>query len=295
MKKHLFTNTYSGAKIEMGTKIRPYALSETKIDPIPATHNTTAYLNLDGEHLNSSRFNPRPVSFTGWIFAENEAEMETRKTYLNRFFNPRQQISVQYDDTFELFFHPNSSVQYATNKYDNRAAICKWMIQGTAHYPFWRLIDAVVIRTSEPMGVPLFPMIIPATTGRVWGIIHKESAHNANNFGDVDIGFVIQIIAKHGPVTNPKITNNKTGEFIELIVSLNMGDMVEISTETGNKFIKLIKEGVEADIFTVMTKTSTASMVLNPGENNYSISAAGNASNIAPIFKYKPAFIEVQR
>jgi hypothetical protein len=224
----------------------------------------------------------------------NQAEMEKKKKVLNKIVNPRSDIKLIHGD-YALTFKPDGSVRYPFGWPENNWFLCKFLIQGTAHYPFWKLRQGRVYRESRVQGLPLWPLVIPEGVGLAYGYIPALTVNNPNNEGDVDAGFVLRITAARGPVTNPKVLNRKSQEFIEVIVSLGMGDDLEISTAPSEKYIKLFIEGHEIDIFNQATKQSTYGMTLHPGVNDLSVTAVGNAANMDYFISLSPSFLEVQR
>ena len=58
------------------------------------------------------------------------------------------------------------------------------------------------------------------------------------NDGDLDAGLVLTFTAK-GPVTNPRLDNLTTGQFIRVLCTLAQGDVLTVSTVRGRKRVEL--------------------------------------------------------
>ena len=58
------------------------------------------------------------------------------------------------------------------------------------------------------------------------------------NDGDVPCGLQIKFIAARGPVLNPKILHQGTGQFIRVKVSLQKGDTLLIDTSVGENYLE---------------------------------------------------------
>lgn len=288
-----FKNLVNQIEFTLGKDINGYLLESYDFGQATADQSTTQYIDLIGSNVDSTIFTKRDLSFTGWIKVKSSEEMKIKKNELNRFFNPKHDISVQYGD-YVIVVRPDSSIGYSKDSIDNTSSICRFLIECTAYVPVFKRINEEVIYCSNANKVPLFPLIIPKSKGICFGRISSISTKNVPNDGDIETGFVVRIIADEGDVTNPKITNNKTGKFIEVIVNMQEGDIVELSTVTGNKYVKFIRGNTETDIFKLVSKKSTMSMTLNTGVNDIAITAARNAANLNSIIKFTPLYLEVQ-
>lgn len=286
-------NKSTNEVLEFGGVRDAYALNVVNLGATQGQHNTTKFINLNGSHINNTSLQERDISITGWVFARNAAQMKERKDFLNGFFNPRQDIAI-YQEDYELTVRPDSSIRYSIDKYENREILCAWSIQGTAHVPLWGLIRKEVLFDDKVIKVPLFPLTIPENKGIAFGYIPARSVRNPINDGDVDVGFILTITAEEGQVLNPRITNNKTGQFIELMLSMNQGDKVVISTISGDKYVRHTRSGTTIDIFRTVTKQSTMSMSLGTGQNDFTVSAAENAVNMVNSIVFSPLWLEVQ-
>lgn len=262
---------------------------------VESSSNYIKYINLIGERLTSVSLNTREIEIVGWIVATNQENMELKKRNLNRFINPLQEIQLDYD-RYSINFKPDKSIEYnSQDSSENCDVLCRFLISGTAAIPLFRLTSEDVYRDTAIQSVPLFPWISPINKGFVFGIMSEYTVSNVMNEGDVDQGFVLRLVAAHGDVTNPKVTDNKTGKFIQLLLFMNEGDIVEISTETGNKYVHLIQGEQVTDIFRYVSENSTMSLNLSVGENDLSITADTNQTNLTATIRFSPMWLEVQK
>lgn len=266
-------------------------------EPVTGDNNYVGYINMIGSALMSTILIPRRAELKAWLIADNEAEMLDKKAVVKRFFNPKQDIDIVYKDwTIEV--KPDTSVRFNDLDPDreNNEILCTFLVQLTAKMPLWQLKDRVIMRESIASGVPLFPFVSCIDDGFIWGIIPAEAVRNPNNEGDVDVGFIIRIKAAHGAVTNPKITNQRTGTHIEILAEMAHHDEIELSTIMGNQYIRLFRGGIyETNIFNAHTTASSMSMTLGVGENELTISAIGNSENIETEIFFSPMWFEVQQ
>lgn len=285
-------NLTTGEMISLGIE-SPYLVQEKDLGSVPGKHNVTQYINLNGSRIQNTMLGERNISIAGWILVAEAGQMPEKKSALNRLVNPRHDLKIYYND-YVLVARPDSSVKYSVDKYENGKILCKFLIQASAFMPLWQLKIPKVYQESKITPAPLFPLAIPQNKGVAFGYIPAISIANVPNPGDVEAGFVIRFTAVSGKVTNPKITNNKTGRHIEAVIEMEQGDAVEISTASGSKSAKLIRGGVETDIFKAITKKSAMDMTLSVGINDISVTAAGNASNLSGKISFIPMWMEVQ-
>lgn len=115
----------------------------------------------------------------------------------------------------------------------------------------------------------------------------KKDVHLPNS-GDVPTGIEIHMIATRGAVKNPKIVKSSTGEFIELFLDLNKGDVLKINTNPGKKSITLNGKNV----FKEKNKLSTFFQI-DVGENLIQYDAEENYTNLDVNLYYTPKYLGV--
>lgn len=117
-----------------------------------------------------------------------------------------------------------------------------------------------------------------------------------NDIAEDNIGVTITITFG-GAVTNPTITHIETGDYITLGYSGKpfeavAGDIVTITTATGNKHVTLTRDGVTSEINHYLTEDSVFIQLMR-GSNSFGFSADSGLNNmsigIAYTFKYARA------
>lgn len=286
-------------KIETGEQLvfsdkfdEEYILAHIDFGTVNGKFNSTQFIDLVGSNIDSTALEERDVYIKGCILADTPEEMFEKKRKLKSFFNPQFDIKSIYNK-HSLVFRPTKTVKDDSDWRKKTDRFYLFHIYGIAHYPLWRLLKGTIIQESKTRGGFIFPLVIPKNKGITFGYNPAIAPHNIPNFGDVAVGFKLKIKAEYGEVTNPKIINNKTDEEIEVNISMASGDIVEISTENGNKYAKLIRNDVETDIFDLITLKSRMSMRMGIGINSFSITAAGNSANMTISIEYSPGYLEV--
>lgn len=106
-----------------------------------------------------------------------------------------------------------------------------------------------------------------------------------------NIGMEIALTAENGAVTNPYITRIESQETIKIGSSANpftmfTGDVVTITTGTGNKHVYYTHNGVMSEINGYMTEDSVFVQLMQ-GHNNITYGADSNAENLSVLIKYR--------
>lgn len=108
------------------------------------------------------------------------------------------------------------------------------------------------------------------------------------NDGDVPTGVQIRFKASRGPVTNPKITNTMTGEFVRVRVAMEQGDELVIDTDEHHQIIEL--NGVNT--YQKIDRHSVPFQLV-VGDNYLVYDADSNYTNMDVYLYYRPKYLGV--
>lgn len=108
------------------------------------------------------------------------------------------------------------------------------------------------------------------------------------NDGDVPTGVQIKFKASRGTVTNPKITNTMTGEFIRVMVAMERGDELVIDTDEHHQIIEL--NGVNT--YQKIDRHSVPFQLV-VGDNYLVYDADSNYTNMDVYLYYRPKYLGV--
>lgn len=108
------------------------------------------------------------------------------------------------------------------------------------------------------------------------------------NDGDVPTGVQIRFKAARGPVTNPKITNTMTGEFVRVRVAMEQGDELVIDTDEHHQIIEL--NGVNT--YQKIDRHSDPFQLV-VGDNYLVYDADSNYTNMDVYLYYRPKYLGV--
>lgn len=133
--------------------------------------------------------------------------------------------------------------------YTRMEASCKIKLDIYCNQPYWEDCEAIAGAISLILPRLFFPAstgqyftpVIGKEGGRVFSVFDMSAEKTFENDGDVSVGINIRIIAL-GEVSNPRIScssGSQNGWWMQLNLTLNGNDEVEINTTKGNKYIKI--------------------------------------------------------
>ncbi|MSS15597.1 phage distal tail protein [Porcincola intestinalis] len=129
------------------------------------------------------------------------------------------------------------------------------------------------------------------SAGEEFGSRSKTKSRNIqNNTGADAVGLTIDF-AINGAVTNPSVTRVESGETIRIgtdamPLSLVYGDVLTVTTGSGNKHIYLLRSGVRSEINQYLSSDSSF-FELHQGDNTIGYDAESGVSNIEVSVSYR--------
>ena len=264
-------------------------------DYVSANINYVGFVSQLGAQKTNTQLETRPIRINGWIIANSEAEMKRKKSFLNKFINPFQDMRCEYENYF-IDFTPDKSVKYNKDYLKNNSIMCNFEIEGTCGLPLFSNIQQTLIIQSPSYPVPLFPMTISSETGTILGRTGEGSRRVIENTGTVETGFELEIVATEEAITNPKISLGEPTELsIKVLVVLEVGDKLLLSTQYGQEFVKIVRSsGEEIDFMVNLTRDSEL-FLLNQGENIITLTDDNGPLELVDFtIKFSPLFMEIQ-
>lgn len=126
-----------------------------------------------------------------------------------------------------------------------------------AAYPFWRTVSGAMVKFDESSAMFKFPKTFYPDIPFM--IATKESLQikEIYNRSPLPAGFVATFEAD-GPVYGPEFTAVETQEHIKFpTVSMSAGDRLEVSTQDGHKYCRLVRGAETINLFPYMDDEST--------------------------------------
>lgn len=251
----------------------PYTITDIKgLSPAKATINTSSASLLDGERFNSSKVNMRTLNIAFAI--EKEAEDSRLSAY--EVIQPKRPITIYYTSPrlnvfIEGYVETFNITHFAKKQMGTVSILCP--------FPYFKGMQHMVSELSVVHSLFHFPFASTAEPQLVFGYIDPLTSITIENNGGIECGLTFELYARDS-VGGPKIYNHETGEYMQLNINLQEGDLVTINTERGNKSIKLLRDGEEINIFNYLSMNSTW-LMLPPGGGAFVYEVeTGLASNL---------------
>lgn len=228
-----------GQSVDLNNRL-PYLLEsiDGKGD-VSATIQTTTAPYQDGASWIDTLLEVRPITLNISIIAEDRDDLLTKRQMIGSIFNPKLGPG-------KLYYSNGSTVRMIAAVVDGIPSFPtgeskgQWFQRATinliAPNPYWKSIENI----SEPMASFVEMFEFPLEEDLFEMGIEGHTRIFQNN-GDAEVPIKIKI---HGPTVNPKLLNNTTGNFIKVNRELTSSDVLEISTENGNKYVRMNGENV---------------------------------------------------
>lgn len=288
-------NMVTNAVLELDKVTTPYYILESATwGEIEGKHHEYKYVNQVGVHVTGTSLGTRPVTITGWVIADTEAQMDERKGMLNRFVNPQQIIELTYKK-YHLKFLPDSSIKYSVTMAENNEVMCKFQIIGMAADPLFKDEQDDKVSAASTKAMFHFPLIMskakkPPTV--MFGVREPSLIVNVYNSGAVSTGMKI-VFKALGTLTGPSLINVYTQEFFKLNKTMYAGERVEVTTTIGEKKVLALINGIEENYFRYRDLDSTW-LQLDVGDNLFRYDADAGIDNLEVYIYFSNKYLEVQ-
>ena len=251
----------------------PYALVDIDgINPPKATINTSELALLDGAQFNSAKLQMRTINVAFVI--QDDAQRNRVNVY--KTLRTKHPIKVTYESETRNV-HIDGYVETISVEYTDNPQ--KMTVTILCPYPYWSDAQAIVEDLSSIVGMFHFPFASTAEPEIVFGYIDTTASIEIENDGDVETGIVIELYASQ-EVTNPRIIDYETSEFIQLDYTMQAGDLITIDTRAGHKTAILLRDGVESSVFNSIARGSTW-LQLAIGGSTYTYTTGGVSTGLA--------------
>lgn len=259
-----------------------------------ADQHTVQMIGQDGDTWISGRIRAKRITVAGYIKPISRAAASSARQQLSHALDPHITGTLTYvRDTFrrQIEVHP-SELPYTHPRFLER-----FSVTFECPDPFWR--DAEEVTGDVMSWIKLWYWLRengePATYIEEGNFFfgERQSGGYADivNVGDVVAGAVFGFTAS-ATVLTPKITNIDTGEYIQINLDMEAGDVFEVDTRRGKKTVVRIRDGAETDIYPFLDSGSTF-MQLAVGTNRLALSARTGEMQANAYVRYQPGYLGV--
>ena len=296
--------TCNGKTLKMGPGEDIDITAVTGLESSELDISTSDNALVDGASVDGKKIKPRPIHIEA-SFKSNKNNPENRANVI-KFFNPKYtgkalitNMGVSRNIEYELEGWTFASVRNMDNKLKilvdllcpdpymlNVDNYGKNMANISALFAFpWRMLSTRM--TSGKLDYPdkARGMLLGGMT-MGYRTLYKEVV--LANDGDVPTGVQIQFVATRGPVTNPKITNTGTGQYMRVNVAMQQGDILLIDTNDRHQVITL--NGVN---YYQHIDRKSEPFKLAVGDNYLEYDADENYTNLDVNLFYTPKYLGV--
>lgn len=291
--KLIFTNV-RGESLELGLDSIYHCNISKDVTGIAGVKNVLYSTNSMGQHGDTyvgQRIEARDIEIVGHINTRDKAQaLQLRRTML-KILNPELDGTLLYE--YGGFRRIINCRTHGEPKVERKEVLYEFVIPLESLNPFWREEDETKEDIASWVAAWHFPCVIERDNPKsmIFGYRAESVIVDCYNEGDVSTGMRIRFTAL-GTVTNPILLNVDTGEYIQLNVTMQTGDLIEVNTKYGSKGAKLVRDGVESDYFRYVDVDSTF-MQLAIGDNNFRYDAAGGVNSLEVAIFYNAEYLGV--
>lgn len=241
---------------------------------------------LDGTIIENVKALPRGISMTFALIPDIKKSID----FFTSIVKSKQYVTLtQEEDGQEITIKGIATIP----PYSRMAALCKIELSIYCGQPYWEDAESIIGALSMFIDLLFFPTDGQyfTQTGRPFGAVNTDMEKTFTNDGDVAVGMDIYITAL-GTVVNPRIScssGSQNGWYMQLNVTLQENDEVEISTVRGNKYIKI--NGSETfnglPVLSYLSFVGNDWLQLETGDNTFNISEETAANDLYYTIEYK--------
>lgn len=260
-----------------------FTVTEIKgLNPPKASIYTSDVAMIDGAVFNSAKLNMRSINVAFAI--EYQAAENRLEVY--KVLKSKQYVKLLYkSQTRNVYvegYIESIDISYGAMKQIVTCAIL-------CPSPYLMAMQEIVTELRSIVNAFLFPFASTAEPELVFSYISNDIGVTIENDGDVSCGMIIELYA-NAAVTNPKIFNYETQDFFGLNYSMQEADLITIDTRQGHKTVKLLRSGVETNIFNYVMQNSTWLQLDANGSTFVYEVGTGDEAELNVTFKYNPLF-----
>ena len=287
----LYLENEAGQQIDLSKTANEFMFSKIDgLNPPAGTISTSTYAGMDGSYLNNAFIEKRNLVIS---FEMRGIDIEKRRHLMYRVVKPSRSIKVYYK-TARIDVYAEGYVE--TCEISNFTDQVSGQISIICPDPDWYSTAAIYAYYSQVTGAFHFPF--PESDAPFpLGIYSTTDNIIIQNDGD-ETGFTIRIEASSDETVpeiaavTPTIYNADTGEYLQIKGDILKGDIITITTKTGNKTVTLTRNGVDSNIINRLVSGSVW-LSLREGKNTFHVQAVRGVKNLKVTLMHRNAYLGV--
>ncbi|MCI8362281.1 MAG: phage tail family protein [Clostridia bacterium] len=221
-----------------------------------ATSQKSQGVNQDGCNSEDSLLDPRVIKLQTTIRTQNRKKLYELRRKIFRIINPktynqatgkRGELLIYYTNDYKKY-RIYGKVEDSAEFNDRKNNHDKTTISFYCSDPYWLDEEGIDIDIKSVQGGLKFGLTLPNKFSTV--SFYKE----IDNKGDVEAPVQIEYI---GPAKNPKVTNETTGEYIQVNMEIDENERLVIDTREGKETVNLITPHEIKDVYSNIDLKST--------------------------------------
>lgn len=264
----LILENANGDQVDMTATANRYMTSRVEgLNPPTGTISTSSYAGMDGSYLNNAFIEKRNVVIH---FEMRGVGLEARRHQLYKVVKPSRYVKVYYA-TAGIDVFAEGYVE--TCEVNNFEMLTTGQISILCPDIYWYSTESVMAYYSQILGAFTFPF--PTESNPEPFVLGKYNTRNMMeiiNDGD-EIGFTLVIEALED-ARSPTLYNADTDEYLQITGDILAGDIITVTTKTGNKTVTLERGGVKTNIINRLVSGSTW-LTLREGRNRFYLRGTG--------------------
>lgn len=265
--KIIYTND-RGISVELNRDAPLFLSSVSGFDGLEADVISSQSAYQDGISVSKSILKDRVLTLNGSMLVDTEQQRSILKRKLFSAFNPKVKGGMKiYTDAGVTRGASNLRVIQAPvfkDDYTSLNELVDFQIQILMPLPYFEDINQNRVDFGNDIGDFFFDWEVPIE-GDELSIRNNSIVANISNVGEAETPLKVVFKAKSS-VKNPSIYNVYTKEFIKINKTMSEGEIITVTTGTGNKRVESSLNGVTANIFNLLDIQSTF-MWLDVGDN----------------------------
>lgn len=257
---------------------KSYAVEIEGLTPPKAALNFANVGTLDGSVYNSGRIENRNIV----LAIKPLVDVEKNRINLYRFFRVKQQVFFYFENGMRNVYIEGIVESIDGSLFEQSQTI---QVSIICPNPMFKDIEEDITDISQVVPTFTFPFAI-AKEGVQFSYIDKVTEKNVFYNGEIDAGIIIELTAV-GAVKDPTLYKENGGS-IGIDIDMQLGDVITINTNKGEKSVTLLRDATETNIINLVRPKPTW-FTLEPGDNVF-LYTATNQELLQIVFKTRPLY-----
>lgn len=257
----------------------PFTITEIEgLNPPDATINTSQVALIDGAIYNSAKLNMRTINIAFAI----EYQAAKNRIEVFKVLKSKQYVKLYYKGSYRNVYIEGYIQSIQITYFEMKQIVTCTILCPS---PYFKQAQQIVNELQSIISSFHFPFASTAEPELVFGYFSNDLGITIENDGDVACGMIIELYAQ-AAVSNPKIFNYVTREYIGLDYEMQEADLITIDTRQGQKSAKLLRAGVEYNVFNHIMEGSTWLQLEAAGSTFVYEVEEGSAQNLSVTFTH---------